>query len=290
MRTTETDKESFLPLPDCCLHQIDESGQCFRWRAIDENAYRLFYRNHTVEVVQKGDGLLLRCSEEEVNALWSRYFSIEDNYTEWSKKLDPKDLFLQRAFQYGRGIRILRQDPWETLVTFVLSQRKSIPAIRQCVEALCVCAGTRQFIPDYPDTCSKCGTTGYEWYSFPSIEQTQQLTLEDLRACGLGYRADYLYQLCRQLTEKELMDWEKLEDDELRDKLLSLRGVGIKVATCVLLFGYHRLNAFPEDVWIQRVLKEKYPEGFPFKRYEPYNGYFQQLLFYYRRSAREDFQ
>ena len=192
-------------------------------------------------------------------------------------------------------MRILRQDPWETLATFILSQRKNIPAIRQCVGKFCAAAGSKISAED-----------GAELYAFPSPEQVLGIGcpeidpgdspgcayhLRGIDTCSLGYRLPYLYAAAQwALKHPELLirdggaDEASLTDEALQAELCRIRGVGIKVASCTMLFGYHRMDAFPVDVWMQRTLAEHYPKGFDPRRYSPCAGLMQQYLF---MAARE---
>ena len=182
--------------------------------------------------------------------------------------------FLRSAIQYGHGIRILKQDPWETLVSFIISQRKSIPAIRTSIEKLsCLCG-------------NKIETAQGDFYSFPIASEVAKLSEAELASCSLGYRGKYISQLAKNVANESLDLYAigDLEDNELLDFLLGIYGVGIKVARCTMLFGYHRLDSFPEDVWIKRALEHAYPEGFPYERYKGYNGVLQQYIFYYMRN------
>ena len=204
------------------------------------------------------------------DAFWKRYFDLDTDYEAFMDSIDPEDVYLTEAADFGRGIRILRQDPWEMLITFIISQRRSIPSIKTCVEAL----------------CRKWGRpVGDELFAFPAPEELASASLEELACCSLGYRTEYVYLaaqgVCSGDVDLDAMD--KMSDQELFDALTSLRGVGPKVANCVSLFGFHRIGAFPIDVWIDRVLKEHYTSGFPFDRYNGYAGVMQQYMFFAAR-------
>ncbi|MCE5343985.1 MAG: 8-oxoguanine DNA glycosylase, partial [Eubacteriales bacterium] len=171
------------------------------------------------------------------------------------------------AIAEGKGMRILKQDPWETLCCFILSQRKHIKAIRACVEALC-------------DTYGK-PVQGTVRKSFPTAERLAALAECDARSCGLGYRAPYLLDAARKVATGEI-DFpllSQLPDEALRTMLLSIHGVGIKVAECTMLFGFQRLSRAPVDVWIHRVIDEKYGGVSPFDGYGAYAGVYQQFMF-----------
>lgn len=304
---------------DCFdLEQIMESGQCFRIYRVSEKedqstdfkagssnvpdnfgtVYRATAADHTVLIRQESLSILpyqknkqrnfcngiqekfqnnlyrltFFCSPDEYKHFWRHYFDLETDYRQYESKIDPKDSYLQSAFAFGSGIRILHQDPWEMLITFIVSQRKNIPAIRQAVEAL-------------SKKCGTCIDRENEIYAFPTPAQLSTLTLSDLQSLSLGYRAKYIYETTKQVMNGSLAisQWDMLSNDDLHKVLLSCYGVGEKVANCVALFGYHRIGAFPVDVWIDRIQKTYYNGHFPVEMYEGFAGIMQQYMFYYER-------
>ena len=254
------------------LRRIYDSGQCFRWRDEGDGNFLIPSAGHIVMVRQIAeDRIRLSCDEEEFQAYWRDYFDLDTDYAKIAARISPQDAFLTRAAAAGRGIRILRQDPWETLITFILSQRKNIPAIRSCVERLCEAAGTSEMIGCFP--------TPEEILAADAAGK--------LDGCGLGYRLPYIRETAEVFASNQIDQLSRFSDDELLDALMQLKGVGVKVAKCTMLFGFHRLDAFPVDVWISRALAEEYPEGFDFSAYRPYGGVIQQYIFaYYRENAR----
>ena len=162
------------------------------------------------------------------------------------------------------------------LISFIISQRKNIPAIKASIEKICALAG---------DVIAE-DKEGSPIYSFPTPERLAALSMDELSSCSLGYRDKYVHQAALDVASGalDLESLSALDDDALLQELLKLYGVGVKVANCEILFGYHRLNAFPKDVWINRVLDLRYPGGFPFDKYAPYNGIMQQYLFFYSRN------
>lgn len=287
---------------DFDLKKIYESGQCFRWFPLEDGGYVILSGNHilTISLSHVGDSLFadpdgksecmgeiieqersvyyeVECSPEEWKLYWADYFDLSVNYSNIRKRIDPEaDSYLFAASEAGQGIRILKQDPWETLITFIISQRKNIPAIRTCIEKLCSVAGEE--ITDQK--------RGAHYYTFPNPAGLVDLSEDELKSCGLGYRTSYIKETARLAAKGEINFHylQSLRDEELLYELMKLPGVGAKVAGCVMLFGLHRLNAFPKDVWINKVFQEHYPEGFPFERYSPYCGLMQQYLFWYRRK------
>ena len=261
---------------DFDLERIAGSGQCFRWEKDDTGAYRIIHKEHLLRIRDLGDGMFaLSCTEDEYRDIWYPYFDLGENYRSIRERVDrEKDPFLAAACDFGKGIRILRQDLWETLVSFIISQNKNIPAIRKSVELLCEAAGKRV------DDADGGG------YLFPAPEEILSLSDEALAACRLGYRCRYVKAAALDVAEGRLvLDRLKTETEEETIRALTgVCGVGVKVANCVSLFGLHHVDAFPVDVWIRRILENEYPGGYPKEIYSPYNGIFQQYMFYYYRE------
>lgn len=261
------------------LQGIAESGQCFRMYQ-KENVTELIAKGHFLQVVQiKPDWYQFHCTSQEYESIWKEYFDLHTDYSQYQDCILKKDVFLQKAAKYGHGLRILNQNPFEMLISFIISQRKSIPAIRTAIEKLSATFGELILTP-----------TGEKW-AFPTPQRLADATIEQLQQCGLGYRAGYVKDAAQKVATGQL-DLEALKsctDSELLQQLQTVSGVGVKVASCVALFGYHRLQALPVDVWIQRVLEQEYAGKWP-KSYQKYAGVLQQYMFYYARSGDWDFE
>jgi N-glycosylase/DNA lyase len=278
VRTSSTHQSA---APDFDLARTLDSGQVFHWEmcgagfvgAIDENA---------VYVEQRGDTLSFR----GVNAkTLARYFSLDHPLPEICRAF-PNDPAMSAAREFCQGLRIIRQPPWECLATFITSSMKQVAHIRQMSRALRQRYGK-------PLRISGCAV-----HTFPAADRIAELAEEDLRACALGYRAKNLLATARLVSSSaaDLDEWRQLPDESLRARLCELPGVGAKVANCVMLFAYERLRAFPIDVWIERVLKQKY---FPRRRkvsaaelrafcetyFGEHGGYAQQYLFHHARKG-----
>ena len=261
---------------DFDLEKIAESGQCFRWTKTAEPApgstWRILAGASCLYITELGDGNYeLDCTEAEYESFWRDYFDLREDYRSIRSRIDPEeDPFLHEAAEREAGIRILRQDPFEMLITFIISQNRNIPAIRRSVELLAAACGEK-----------KADRRGVTYFAFPEAEAIAALTEDVLADCRLGYRCRYVHAAAHAAARGDI-DLEALktsDEEETMRALTGLYGVGVKVANCVSLFGLHHINAFPVDVWIKRVLAEHYPMGFPFRRYAPYNGIFQQYLF-----------
>lgn len=261
-------------IPHFDLDAIMASGQCFRLCEKTPGTFLVPAGRRAVTVQALGDGrFAFDCTGSEFDEFWAGYFDLDTDYGGMIHSIDPSDGYLLRAAEYGSGLRILRQDPWETLISFILSQRKSIPAIRDCVERLCACFGEE---------------TDGALCAFPTPAALAGAQEAALRGCALGYRAPYVLKTARAVAEGQidLKALRALDDEAMRRTLMTLPGVGVKVANCVMLFGYHRLCASPVDVWIQRVIDEQYGGISPFARYGENAGVMQQYMFFYRRGQR----
>ena len=254
--------------------KIMNSGQCFRMVSLGADTVETVAFGRRIAVTALGSGqFAFGCSEAEFASLWRPYFDLDRDYRALLSSAPAGDAFLSRALAAGEGLRILRQEPWETLCAFILSQRKHLKAIRACVEALCAKFG------------EPLDGTGRN--AFPTPERLAAAAECDARSCGLGYRAPYITAAARRVAsgEADLTALAALPDGELFTALLAFHGVGVKVADCVMLFGYSRLSRAPVDVWIQRVITEEYGGVNPFPAYGPYAGVYQQYLFMLRRDA-----
>lgn len=282
------------------LAQIADSGQCFRWKkaeteeekAKSENAeegqdfsvYEIPAFHRKLRVMQQGEEFTFYCGEKEFREIWQDYLDLSADYGKYLDSVDETDDFLKKAAASGSGIRILQQDPWETAVSFLISQCNNIPRIRGCIEKL----------------CSYFGEDGYH---FPTAERLAGLEEEELmlfrKGCSLGYRDEYILNLARKVAEGsfDLEECGKLPYEECISRLRTLQGVGPKVADCIALFGFHKIDAFPIDVHMKQILYEHYystdldklsrakqikaMEERYFSRYSGYRGVVQQWIFAY---------
>lgn len=253
--------------PDLDLDETLDCGQAFRWKKISsdyECTYEGFFINHKLMISQesKGNFIFHNTSENDFVSKWIRYFDFETDYSEL-KRCFSEDETLSKACKFAQGIRLLRQDSWECLISFIISQNNNIPRIKGIIDRLC------------------------EHYhgKFPESKQLCCETEESLAYLRSGFRAKYILDAASKTSCSEI-SLDKiaiLPIDEARTALKQIKGVGPKVAECVLLFGMYRTEAFPIDVWIKRVLAQYYPNGFPeFAREK--GGIAQQYLFHYIRS------
>lgn len=248
------------------LHHIAKSGQCFRMNEYHsvsgQRYYDIFSRDKFIRAFEFEDHYTFDCEESDV-ASWINYFDLNTDYRPFFDKINAsEDHFLQSALQFGKGMRILNQDYWEALVSFIISQNNNIPRIKKIIEALCLKFG-KQIIYNTE-----------VHHAFPTKEDLANVALEDLADIGLGYRDAYIVNLCS-------LDWDQLKAD--RETLLKVKGIGPKVASCVLLYGAHDLDEYPVDTWMQRILDEVYGGDFDGSPYQGFLGFVQLLEFYYYR-------
>ena len=273
-----------IQYPYLDMKKIAESGQIFRFNVYDDE-YSLVAGDKLLFIKEDDDGYILSCSESEFEEFWTDYFDLRLDYSDFEKNIPADDLFLINAAEYSYGIRILNQDKWEMLISFIISQRKSIPAIKSSIEKLARTYGKKidMQIPDFIKNIDK----NSEFFAFPTPKALADASIDDLNACSLGYRSPYIEASAKAVYrgDIDLEALSKLDDNELLAALMSLKGVGIKVANCVALFGYHRIAAFPIDVWIKRMIDEHYEGEFPLKLYDGYAGVIQQYIFYYGRES-----
>jgi len=266
------------------LHKTAESGQCFRMRETAPGCFTLIAGSRLLHLRTLAPGKTeFLCPDEEFWQVWHRYFDLDTNYAFMEARVPASDTYLSAAVSFGRGIRILRQDPWEMFVTFILSQRRSIPAIKKSVETLCTRYGEQMHAAD-----------GETYYAFPTAEALSGICEQEFRDCAVGYRAPYLCEAASLAASGrlDLAAMAKASPAEWPDEAIVMTlecasGVGPKVANCVLLFGFHRIDAFPKDVWINRVIDTEYNGHFPVERYHGFAGVIQQYLFYYARNGQK---
>lgn len=266
--------ESYL-LPERELDVVKtfECGQCFRWRPGEDGVYRGVAGGRAARVYPRGGDVYIEAEERDL-PFWREYFDLGTDYAAARESVEVCD-YIRECAAYGEGIRILRQDKWEALCSFIISQCNNIPRIKGIVEKLCALYGEPVEAP------------WGEARAFPAAERVAELEEIDLAPLHAGYRAPYILAAARAVAAGEL-DLEKtglLPCTEARAELKKLNGVGDKVANCVVLFGLHQLDAFPVDVWIKRALAENMPEGFEPSSLGKYAGLAQQYMFYHARET-----
>ena len=272
-------------VPDFDLVQTFTCGQAFRWRAQTPNCFTGVAGGHVLSITDEGEGtfLLSGATKQEFHSFWKNYLSLDTDYGAIKQKLS-RDSVLRRAIAFGSGIRILNQEPFECLLSFILSQSNNIARIAGIVD---------RFAREFGHPVSFMGET---YYTFPTPRDLIGIELEDLAPVRAGFRDKYLLHAIRRIQSGDfsLERARELPTDPAREYLKTLRGVGDKVANCVLIFGLGHTDAFPVDVWIKRIMEHAYFDGQETTRdeiaqkaagmYGEYGGYAQQYLFYYARE------
>ena len=264
-----------VPAEDFSLPAILQCGQCFRWKQCEDGTWQGAAMGKRLTLREENGEIVFSAGKEEFLEVWVPYFDLELDYGKIRRSLSRKHPVLREACRYAPGIRILRQDPWEALCSFIISQNNNIPRIQGIISRLCELYG---------------GENGGNT-AFPPPEWLAELSVEDLAPLRSGFRAKYLLSAARLTVsgEVDLTAAAKLPVDEAREMLRKIYGVGDKVADCVLLYGLHRLEAFPMDVWMKRTMAELLPGVSP-EDLGSFAGIAQQYLFHYSRNHPELFR
>ena len=262
-------------------------GQAFRWYEEKDGSFTTVHLGRVLNVLNEEDRVVFKGTNlEEFKEIWLDYFDLNTNYKEIRKTLSGNEILLN-AMEYGKGIRILNQNHFEMLISFIISANNMIPRIKKSIEVISMRYG--KFI---------CEDENRKYYSFPTVEELSNATVEDLREFAkVGFRDKRIFDTVNMiLNDKiDLNSFESLETDILREELLKFSGVGNKVADCIMLFSYKRGEVFPVDVWIKRVMEELFiKQETPVKKiakeanriFGKYAGYAQQYLFYYGREEK----
>ena len=272
---------------DFTLSQILECGQCFHFDKLDEEVYEVVAFGRAVKMEQTDKVLrIYGSSMEDYEGIWKLYLDMDNDYGLIKQSVIKADGALKTAVDEKSGIRILNQDFFETLISFIVSQNKSIPQIKQCVKNISHRFGDEVI-----------GYNGEAFYVFPDVQRLHDATEEELRECKVGFRAPYIKNATEAVysgaVTKEKLD--ELDIAQARELLMTIKGVGEKVANCVLLFGLGRREAFPVDVWMKRIMEQMYFDGkdtkkqdieaFAVNKFGDLGGYAQQYLFDYARTT-----
>ena len=269
---------------------IFECGQCFRWNIQDDGSYTGVIKNGIVNVKKDGKNIIFtgKC-DKDLKEIVTYYFDLNRNYEKIKEQLSNIDKYLKTSIEYGSGIRILNQDLWETIISFIISANNNIPRIKGIIERLSKKYG------------NEIEWNGVKYYTFPNANQLKDVSIQDFRNLGLGFRDIRLYETTQMILKRKV-DLDLLRENpntlEVRDELLKLSGVGPKVADCILLFSdLKRFDVFPIDVWVRRVMNDLYIkkedetkvskkeiEKLAEEKFGNLRGIAQQYLFYWRRE------
>lgn len=263
---------------------IFECGQCFRWDKEADGSYTGVFYEKILNVRKDGaDIVFSNTSLNDFNGIWIDYFDLNKDYSEIKSKLSI-DPILKEAIEFGHGIRILNQDVWEILISFIMSARNSIPMIKKSINMLSERYG--EYISEY---------NGKKYYSFPEANVLDKLSLEEVQDCKTSFRAKYIISAATIVSsgEADIYRIKNLSTEDARKELMRFSGVGPKVSDCIMLFSMNKSDAFPIDVWIKRVMEHFYfkkdtslreIQEYAQDKFGEYAGYAQQCLFYYARE------
>lgn len=264
---------------------VFDCGQCFRWLREEDGSYTGVVQGRVINVKKENDLIIFdNTNKEDFENIWFDYFDLGRNYSEIKNELKVMDEYLEKATEFGKGIRILQQDGWEMLISFIISANNRIPMIQRAINNLSEKYG--KFIGEY---------RGKKYYAFPTPEELSEASVEDIRACQTGFRDKYIKSVVDYVSENkvDVLSYRKLNTDECIKELVKFNGVGPKVADCIALFGMQKYDTFPVDVWVKRVMEEFYVEDnlslpkirkFALEKFGDLAGFAQQYLFYYARE------
>ena len=233
-----------------CMKHIFECGQCFRWNKEDDGSYTGVIKDAVLNVNQIDNTIIFKgISEKDLKDIVIEYFDLNHNYEELKEKLSKIDDFMKESIEFGEGIRILNQDLWECIISFIISANNNIPRIKKIIDAISKKYG------------KKVVWNNKEFYLFPTVEELSKATVEELRSLGTGFRDKRIYDTTQKIYNKEinLEEIKNMQDSkEIEEELLKLDGVGPKVANCIMLFSLKRYDVFPIDVWVRREMNDLY--------------------------------
>ena len=269
---------------DFNLDNIFDCGQCFRWNKLDDGSYVGVAASRALKITQNGDSVtLFDTSLKDFDEIWFNYFDFNTDYQK-IKAVLSRDSVLKTATEFGSGIRILNQELWECVVSFIISASNNIPRIKKIINTLCELFG---------DEINYMGNT---YYSFPTPEKINSLSLDELSSIKAGFRDKYILSAAKLFCEEFNSDYFKdLDYSEAKKELMKINGIGNKVADCILLFSLSKRNSFPVDVWVKRVMEYFYfdepqstekIQSFSKEKFGDLGGYAQQYLFYYAREQK----
>lgn len=273
------------------LPHIFDCGQCFRWDRTERDTYIGIAFGKIIEVEKKDNDVILHNSTlDDFNNIWRAYFDLDRDYSKIKEEF-VEDPLLRQAVEFGHGIRLLNQEPFEIVISFIISANNRIPMIKRAIKNISKKWG------------EELNYNGDIFYSFPTVEKLKEATLEEIESCGVGFRAKYILDTVNKvydsmsspegILEFNLKHIKAQDDDECHKLLQSFTGIGPKVADCIMLFSMEKYSAFPVDVWVKRAMQHFYlaPDvslkkirDFGRDKFGPLSGFAQQYLFYYARE------
>lgn len=271
------------------VKDIFECGQCFRWNEEPDGSYTGIFGHNVLNVKEEKDIVITGICDGNIEDICKKYFDLDRNYEEIKETLSLIDDNMKESIKYGEGIRILNQDLWEMIISFIISANNNIPRIKGIIERMSAKYG------------QEIKFRGTSYYTFPTIDELSQASVKDLKDLGLGFRDRYVYETTKKIKEGKI-NLENLKQEptnEVRKQLLTLTGVGLKVADCIMLFStLKRFDVFPVDVWVRRVMNDLYIHNedetkvnkkqiqeIARDKFGALEGIAQQYLFYWKRES-----
>ncbi|WP_075809335.1 DNA-3-methyladenine glycosylase family protein [Paraclostridium sordellii] len=286
MKIYEKDNKVILEgVSDFDPKHIFECGQCFRWKDQGDGSYTGVAKGRVINVSREGDTIYLKNTNlEDFKNIWKDYFDLDTDYSKIKNELRNMDEYLEKATEFGWGIRLLRQDPWEMIISFIISSNNRIPMIQKAIKNLSREYGT--YIGSYE---------GEDYYDFPTPQQLSKASIEEIRACSTGFRDKYIKSMTEEVIKNndDVYSYRNLSTEDCIKELLKFNGIGPKVGDCIALFGMQKYDTFPVDVWVKRVMQEFYVEDdmslpkirkYAIDKFGNLSGFAQQYLFYYARE------
>lgn len=271
------------------VRDIFECGQCFRWNEEPDGSYTGIFGHNVLNVKEEKDIVITGICDGNIEDICKKYFDLDRNYEEIKETLSLVDDNMKESIKYGEGIRILNQDLWEMIISFIISANNNIPRIKGIIERMSAKYG------------QEIKFRGTSYYTFPTIDELSQASVKNLKDLGLGFRDRYVYETTKKIKEGKI-NLENLKQEptnEVRKQLLTLTGVGPKVADCIMLFStLKRFDVFPVDVWVRRVMNDLYIHNedetkvnkkqiqeIARDKFGALEGIAQQYLFYWKRES-----
>ena len=249
MKIYEKDNKVILEgVSDFDPKHIFECGQCFRWKDQGDGSYTGVANGRVINVSREGDTIYLKNTNlEDFNNIWKDYFDLDTDYSKIKNELRNMDEYLEKATEFGWGIRLLRQDPWEMIISFIISSNNRIPMIQKAIKNLSREYGT--YIGSYE---------GEDYYDFPTPQQLSKASIEEIRACSTGFRDKYIKSTTEEVIKNndDVYSYRNLSTEDCIKELLKFNGIGPKVGDCIALFGMQKYDTFPVDVWVKRGMQE----------------------------------
>ena len=257
-------------------------GQIFRYYKLEDNSYDIILKDRVINVYKKDNYIIASSNnEDDLEIVVRNYFDLDNDYENINKYLLEKDSLLKDAIMFSCGLMMIRQDPFETLIEYIISANNGVPNITSALNNIAKKYGKKVLF------------NKKEYYLFPSYKDLKDVTKEDFRECKVGFRDKYLESIVYKLNNNiiNLDDFNKLDSNEAMDKLMENNGIGPKVASCILLFAYQRYDVFPVDTWVKKIMESNYNiigekniREFASKTYGKYSALAIQYLFNYSRN------